>query len=138
MNEKEFQTQILRLIRVYGEPAYKTERTQLIWREMSSLPADSFCRVVDFLIAECRQPPMLKEFREAVSIEREKLHAKEKKDHTKDSWEFWKGSGQATASNEEQVWVFQAIRMRIKREMPDNDWSAFMKLIETRFGRQKI
>lgn len=115
---------------------YKPERLTVIWREVGSLSHEAFGRIVDRLIGESRFAPMLPEFREAASIEREKENSAAKKDHTRDSWEFWKGSGQASSSPEEQSWMFQAIRQRLKKEMSDDDWNAFMKLIESRFGRQ--
>jgi len=77
MTAEHFQSQIQRLSNVFGG-AYKTERTQLIWREMQNLPEDSFSRIVDRLIAECRQAPLLPEFREFAAAEREKLWAKRK------------------------------------------------------------
>ena len=77
MTAEHFQAQIQRLSNVFGG-AYKTERTQLIWKEMGNLPEDSFSRIVDRLIAECRQAPLLPEFREFAASEREKLWTKRK------------------------------------------------------------
>lgn len=74
MTEPEFQTEINRLASVFGG-AYKTERAALIWHEMQNLSADSFKRIVDKLIGECRQAPMIQEFREAASPERERMHS---------------------------------------------------------------
>jgi hypothetical protein len=130
MTAQEFQTAMNRLANVFSG-AYKPERTQLIWREMGSLPANAFNRMIDRFIGEARQPPLIQEFREAASMEREKIHEREKKDHTKDSWAFWKG----TAQPEEIGWMMKAVKARLKKEMDDNDWNAFMKLLDTRFGK---
>lgn len=77
MTAEFFQRQMERLSNVFGG-AYKTERTQLIWKEMAALPEDAFERVVNKLIGECRQAPMIQDFREAASVEREKIWQRRK------------------------------------------------------------
>lgn len=77
MTPEFFQGQIQRLSNVFGG-AYKTERTQLIWNEMGNLPDDAFKRIVDRLISECRQAPLLPEFRDQAAVEREKIWSRQK------------------------------------------------------------
>lgn len=80
MTPPEFQRQLARLNEVFSN-TYKTDRAQLIWREVSAFSEESFATVVDRLIGGCRQAPMLPEFREAVAAERERLWQVQK--HTK-------------------------------------------------------
>src|SRR6185503_561753 len=44
-----------------------------------NLSVQSFQRIVNKLIGECRQAPMIQEFREAASPERERIHSERKK-----------------------------------------------------------
>jgi hypothetical protein len=73
VTEQEFQTQMNRLAEAFGKQAYSTERVRLIWREVSALSAQWWAGVVDQLIGNCRQAPLLPEIREACSQERERL-----------------------------------------------------------------
>jgi hypothetical protein len=136
MHSAHFQLEMKKIIECFGKNHYPEARVNLIHRECSTLDGDSFTRVVSKLIGECRYAPLLPEFREACIVEREKSNANLSKQHTRDSREFWKSSGQSTASEEEQGWMFEAIRNRIQNNMNDSDWAAFMKLIDTRFGKQ--
>lgn len=75
MNLREFGEQMDRLKNVYGDKAYPKERIELIWKNVGSLSALSFSRVVDDLISSFRNAPMAQEFSEALSKERERTAA---------------------------------------------------------------
>lgn len=77
MTQSEFDTQMGRLADAYPK-AYSQERVKLVWREVGTLPAAAWTRVVDTLIGECRMPPLLPEIRDAVARARERNRAFEK------------------------------------------------------------
>lgn len=77
MTTEHFANQMNRLANTFGG-AYKTERTQIIWKEMGNLPEEAFTRIVDKLIGECRMAPMIQEFRDAAASEREKIWSRQK------------------------------------------------------------
>lgn len=77
MTNAEFITQMERLARVFGERAYPTERTRLIWEQVSWLSEVSFARIVDDFIGSSRQPPLMPEFRDAIELERARIRGQE-------------------------------------------------------------
>lgn len=78
MNQSHFQSQMNRLAETYGAMQYKRERIELIWREVKDFEDRWLEGVVDEFIGTCRQAPLLPEFREKSSIERERLYQIEK------------------------------------------------------------
>lgn len=119
MTAEHFQVQMNRLANTFGG-AYKTERTQIIWREMGNLPEEAFTRMVDKLIGECRQAPMIQEFREAASSEREKIWSKTKDDRmsrTMDNVRAFASCGQchgqgvvlARRRDDSSPWAFKCV-----------------------------
>jgi hypothetical protein len=132
MTDLHFKNQMSRLNECFPN-AYKPERITLIWREVAVLQPMTFTKVIDRLIGECRTPPMLPDFRKAVSEERESFNSHEKKQHTRDAEAFMSG----TSTPDEQQWICQAIRNRMQNKMDDNEWIAFVKLLNTRFPEGK-
>jgi hypothetical protein len=81
MKFEEFNSQMQRLITNFGRTAYSQERSTLIWRETQAIEGPLFERIVDRLIGECRQAPLLPEIRDAVGREKSRLWEREKTSH---------------------------------------------------------
>lgn len=80
MTESEFNAQMNRLTAQFGKSFYTTERQVLIWDAVGTLDGFTFRRIVDKLIGECRQAPLVPEIREHVARERERLWSSTKRD----------------------------------------------------------
>lgn len=64
MTREEFQSQMSRLIKVYGDRAYPPERMQIIWRKIQFRHPKIFESSVDALIADNAHPPLLSKIME--------------------------------------------------------------------------
>lgn len=120
MTQQHFQIQMNRLSRVFAN-AYNEERTKLLWRELESLSDQWFTRVVDKFIGECRYAPLMPEFREEASKERERTWGKEKQRNAIEAKEF-----QAKLSTDEMREVCKQIRKKAAGGMSDGDFAKFM------------
>lgn len=72
MTPQEFDRQIRRLSDTYGAQHFKQERLTILWRKVNSYSAAWLERTVDGLIAHHRQAPMISDFEESISVERER------------------------------------------------------------------
>lgn len=88
MSPTQFQTQMNRLAETFGGQHYKRERVDLLWRELAQFSDSWLIRIVDKFIGECRMAPLLAEFREEASKERERSHSIEKQRHAQEAKEF--------------------------------------------------
>lgn len=123
MKQQHFQTQVNRLAETFGAQAYKRERVELIWREVANFGEVWFTKAIDDFIGNCRHAPLLPEFREKISLERERGWIGEKAQHAKDAKDTWAG----TLMPEESRIICQAIIARVQNRLCDDDWAAFMK-----------
>ncbi len=76
MDRKSFATQMLRLESCFGNQhreVYNKDRGELIWREVNQLSDEWMIRVTDYFVGECERPPLMPQFREQISKERERL-----------------------------------------------------------------
>lgn len=121
MTTEEFDREMSRLAETFPN-AYRDERRKLIWREVYQLPAQVWAKVVDYLIGDSRQPPMMPEIREAVSRERERSWQFKKREHQAQAQEFW-------ASLEEYQTICPMIRDCLDRQ-DESAWDALYRLIE--------
>lgn len=78
MNQQEFTQQLIRLQENFGKTAYSTERAKLLWGEVKDLAPDWFIGVVDDFIGSLRHAPLIPDFAEQASMERERLRKIEK------------------------------------------------------------
>lgn len=81
MDRKHFLKEMLRLENCFRMPNrefYGQERCQIIWKEVCHLSDEWMSRTVDLFIGMHRQPPLMPEFREEISRERERLWQTEK------------------------------------------------------------
>lgn len=72
MTADDFNAEMQRLHSTFGEKAFTSERIKLIWGHWRDLPAQSFSRVVNKLIATSRQVPLPQDFIEAAHQERKR------------------------------------------------------------------
>lgn len=117
-------TQFNRLASVFGANHYHEERRTLIWREVQSFDGEWLRRLVDELIANERQAPLMPQFREAITRERERVYHQEKQQHKQEA-ENWP----EFLPEEEKKTLFEAIRKRISGNMSDADWECVLKII---------
>lgn len=78
MTQDHFKIQAKRLMDTYGKQHFSEERLKLIWLEVKDFADEWFENVCSGFIGYMRQAPMVTDFREACSIERERVWAREK------------------------------------------------------------
>ena len=127
MTPQHFQTQIERLRNQFGKQTYSQERATLLWSEVRDLPDDWFTFVVNRFIGECRQPPLLPEFREEVTKERERIWKTEKEKHRQES----KQAMGSMFSKEDIQTICKGITSRIRGGMNDGDFKTFNKMLRS-------
>jgi len=127
MNPKHFEYQIGRLIEVYGKTVYSKERAQLIWKQVEHESDFFMTQTVDQLIGECRQAPLLPEFREALSKHRERNWFREKKQHEQDAKDFF----QSVYHPDDVKGIIGTIKKRMLGGVSDQDWESFLKLLNS-------
>lgn len=126
MTQQEFQTQATRLINCFGKIAFNEERLRLVWLDVQFLDAEWFTAVVDRMIGECRQAPLLPEFRAEIAKERERLWRLENEKHAKEAARFMRGSFPA----EDIRTICQGIIRRINGDLDDNGFTALQKALK--------
>lgn len=124
MTWKFFMRQVDRLTSTFGKNAYGEERVLLIWREIKDLSDNWAEATVDKLIGEHRYAPLLPEFREEISKERERLWRVEKKQHAKEAKQFY-SSYQA----DDIKTICAGIVKRVKGDMSDGDFDNLNQLL---------
>lgn len=67
-----------RLVGVYGNTYYPRERKNIIWGRVKGLSNEKWIKILDYLIATRRTPPLLGEIDEAIIKVREASYAAEK------------------------------------------------------------
>jgi hypothetical protein len=121
----QFQSQMNRLVEQFGKQAYGTERCKLIWQVVQDLELAWFTGIVDQFIGECRLPPLMPEFRDAIAKERERLWKIQKQQNEKDAQAFFEGTYDA----EDTRTICQTIVKRLTKGVPDEDYANFIKLL---------
>lgn len=106
MTAQDFQTQMSRMTETFGKTPYGTERMKLLWLEVKDFDPRWFERLVSRFIGECRQAPMLGDFREAASRERERIHDEEKRQEQNETFRALKGH----LAGEDVAMVVQTIK----------------------------
>lgn len=76
MDRKTFLLQLKRLESCFGNQhreVYNQDRGELIWREVNQLSDEWMVKITDLFIGEFDRPPLMPQFREQISKERERL-----------------------------------------------------------------
>lgn len=81
MDKEVFIQQMERLKDLFGVKNYNPDRAQLIWKEVHQLSDEWMIRTTDHFVGTCRQPPLIAEFREEISKERDRLWRIQKSVH---------------------------------------------------------
>jgi hypothetical protein len=123
MTHQEFDHHMNRLKDCFGDRSYSDERTKRIWREVRDFDSNWFEKIVDRFIGQERQPPILPQFQEETSIERERLWKIEKEQHARDAKEFFQGMYQP----DDVRTICQFIVKRITGGVSDEDYANFVK-----------
>lgn len=77
MTREEFNAAMQLLVQEYGKEKYPPIRLVQIWEEAGTLPAKNFHRVVRRLIGNHERAPMLRHFRELITLERDQIRRDE-------------------------------------------------------------
>lgn len=128
MTESEFGNQMGRLERQFGK--FGDERGRILWRELQDLPAQWFGKVIDKFIGDCRQTPLLPEFREEIAIERERLWKIEKRQHAQEAKQFFRSS----YGPEDVGTICKTIVKRMQGQVSDEDYANFQKMLNNVAG----
>lgn len=134
MTRQEFETQIQRLINTYGKSHYPEERIKLLWQDTCNYSVVWLQQTITKFIAESARAPLIVEFRQEVSIERERLWALEKAEYSDNIEELITYS----LKNSEIKEIVQAILRRMSREFPDNDWDFLLDDLNRRAEKAEI
>lgn len=79
MTIQEFQHQISRLASAFSGNGFNTERVNMIWKEVNTLPVEAMVNIVDYFIGDYKYAPMVKDFREQASMARERIWTAKKR-----------------------------------------------------------
>jgi len=126
MNQVEFDNQINRLRDCFGDRAYSDERAKLIWNSCQSFDTQWFRRLVDGMISTEKHAPLPAAFYDAASQERERLYLLEKEQQKNDAQNFYSSYGA-----EDLAGLCREIKRRASGGMSDQDFSSFVKLLQT-------
>jgi hypothetical protein len=124
MELAKFLKQTKKLQIVYGEQTYPQARIDILWNEVKDMSDEWFEKTVTELVGTSRVPPFLVEFRTAMSIERERIHAKEKEQNARDARIFWGSS--YTGQDINTIIGFIKKRVIEPDSIPEQDWNNFV------------
>lgn len=122
MRIDEFETHLNRLRDVFGDRNYTDERAKVFWREVRDMDASWWARTVDRFIGECKFAPLMPEFREVITRERERNWSVEKSCHTRDAKEFFLIADDPEIRGS----VMKTILDRMNGKVSDQVWGEFM------------
>lgn len=125
MTPQDFQTQMSRLTETFGKTPYGTERVKLLWNEVKDFDARWFERLVSRFIGDCRQAPLLSEFREAASRERERIHDEEKRQEQNETFRALKGH----LAGEDVSMVVQTIKGILSGQLGEKERNGLREML---------
>lgn len=130
MTPGHFQGQMKRLTAQFPQ-AYSQERVALIWREVQGFSDAWFTRIVDKFVGECRQAPLMAEFRNEISFERERNWSKQKEQHAQDARDFYL----IAQDNDMRGSIVKTIIDRMQGNCPDETWNGFTAGLQKLVGK---
>lgn len=89
MTDEQFAIPMERLRAVFGERFYPPARFAVFWEELRHTESALWEAAVRRLVLEETQPPMMKQIRMALAVEREKRHQSEKVTEAKQAEQFF-------------------------------------------------
>lgn len=126
MTYLEFNAGMLRLKNTYEAKYYPPERVKVLWHEIQGFSSQWFMHVVDEFIGSMRQAPLLNEFREAMSKEREKVAYKDKMQHSQDAHDFFN----ATYQDDDIAEICTNIRKIIRGVSSPKETEQYIQLLQ--------
>lgn len=117
MIRPDFDREIERLRNTFGKTPFSNDRLALAWNEVKDLSAPWFNRWVDFWLSNERQAPLPKDFREATSVERERLYESDKQKQKLDVEDY-----QSMLSDDQTSMLLKTIVKRMNGQVPDDQW----------------
>lgn len=127
MRPNDFQMEMNRLMEQFGKGNYSTERCKILWKEVQEYDATWFAGVIDKFIGESRHPPLMPDFREEISRERERLWRIEKRQHSEDAKSFF----DCKFDNTEKSTICKTIIARMQGKVSDADYAKFVEVLES-------
>ena len=121
-----FQSEIERLVKVFGDKAYPKERTKLIWDQVKYLSDEWMTNTVNYFIGYLRTPPLMAEFGEQVSRQREKDYSFTKSIHSREAKDFMQ---EKFLGPDDVKFAAGSIIRRLKGGMSDEDYKKFIRII---------
>lgn len=118
MNLNEFQTEMRRLIPVFGEKHYHAERVKLIWEEFKFVPIHTWKKVINELIVSSIRAPLASDFRLAVAKFKEQNYKHQVK-----------ANSAIAPLPEETVALMMTISDRIANRISEKDWADFIRIM---------
>lgn len=131
-----YKNQIARLVQTFGEKSYPGERVSVLWEYVRSFDQNWFNETVSEFIANSRQAPLVKEFRDAA--EKKNLAEWEKKKR------YESAISKSFSPNEDSIFEPQDIRdmmkyltARMDGKVSDEDWNAFQQYVTETASKSK-
>lgn len=128
MTLEQFQTQISRLAKQYGEHLYQHDRVETIWKEFKDSSAEDFTTAVSMLIDEMRFPPLIQDIRERFTTIRERKYQNYKASERAANRKFIED--RYTFSDAEKSEIMRTIMDRMMGKIPDDKWKSFMEVLK--------
>lgn len=126
MDLNHFSNELDRLSNTFGERAYGDERVKIIWREVQEFSNEWLTRIVDEFIGSHRLAPLMPEFREHISRERERLYAIDKRKNAIEAESFMR----ETFNPEIATFYIGEMKRMLSGKMSALDKGAFLKLTQ--------
>lgn len=124
--DKEFMIQMNRITNCFGSKYFPMERIKLIKEETKDLGNFELARIVDYFVGNSKFAPTVEDFRKQKALLREQKNARLKAFNAQQAQDFWEGK----YAPEEKTWIMENIRKRFRGEISDEDYSAFLKVVE--------
>lgn len=125
ISETHFKHQMNRLADTFGANQYKTERVQVIWKAVKDLSDAWLTKTVDYFVGYFRQAPLMQEFEEEISKERERLYRLERETEEREAKQFM-----SHYSGQDIQTICSQIRDRVVGKMPESDFNSMLKLLK--------
>lgn len=123
MEQHEFNHEFKRLVQVFGDKAFPSERVNIIWKEVKSISHPAFEKMINFFVGEFRHPPVLSDFLKFMSQLREQAVFRDKEQLRQDSRDFWAG----TYHDDEVKYITGMIKKRMMGQVTDEEYDSFKK-----------
>lgn len=129
MTEIEFTKEMNRLETAFGQKGANQERTKIIWKEIKDFSASWLNRTVSLFIGNLRQFPLLSDFQEQATIERERLWKLQKQETANQAIKFMSDTRQIFDFDMIKS-IIQTTKDRIEGRVPDAVFDNFKQGIQ--------